>query len=76
MEFEISTILIGQFYKSIAPTKYFFEVPLIGRFMPLIGVIRGPLESPLYTLYKFNPFEGQTSLGRLGTLTYRSKGNN
>ena len=76
MEFERLTILIGQLYKSIAPNKYFFKVPLIGRFMPLIGVIRGPVESPLYTLYKFNLFEGQTSLGSLGTLTYRSKGNN
>ena len=40
-------ILIGRLYKPVAPTKYFFKVPLVGRFMPLIGVIRGPVESPL-----------------------------
>ena len=33
--------------KYVAPTKYFFEVPLIGRFMPLVGVIRRPVESLL-----------------------------
>ena len=40
-------ILVGQLYKSVAPTKYFFKVPLIGRFMPLVGVVRRPVESPL-----------------------------
>ena len=41
-------ILVGRLYKSVAPTKYFFKVPLVGRFMPLVGVIRRPVESPLY----------------------------
>ena len=40
-------ILVGRLYKCVAPTKYFFKVPLIGRFMPLIGVVRRPVESPL-----------------------------
>ena len=44
------TILVGQLYKSVAPTKYFFKVPLVCRFMPLVGVIRRPVESPLYPL--------------------------
>ena len=40
-------ILVGRLYKSVAPTKYFFKVPLIGCFMPLVGVVRRPVESPL-----------------------------
>ena len=41
-------ILVGRLYKSVAPTKYFFKVPIVGRFMPLVGVIRRPVESPLH----------------------------
>ena len=41
-------ILVGRLYKSVAPTKYLFKVPLVGRFMPFIGVIHWPVESPLY----------------------------
>ena len=41
------TILVGRLYKSVALTKYFFKVPLVDRFMPLVGVIRRPVESPL-----------------------------
>ena len=37
-------ILVGRLYKS-APTKYFFKVPLVGHFMPLVGVI---IELPFY----------------------------
>ena len=40
-------ILVGRPYKSVAPTKYFFKVPLVGRFMPLVSVIHRPVESPL-----------------------------
>ena len=40
-------ILVGRLYKSVALTKYFFKVPLVGRFMHLVGVIRRPLESLL-----------------------------
>ena len=40
-------ILVGRLYKSVAPTKYFFKVPLVGRFRPLVGVIHRPVESPL-----------------------------
>ena len=40
-------ILVGRLYKSVAPTKYFFKVPFVGRFMPLVGVIHRPVESPL-----------------------------
>ena len=39
-------ILVGLLYKSVALTKYFL-VPLIGRCMPLVGVVRWPVESPL-----------------------------
>ena len=41
------TILVGRLYKSVGPTKYFFKVKLVGRFMALVGVISGPVESPL-----------------------------
>ena len=40
-------ILVGRHYKSVAPTKYFFKVPLVYHFLPLVGVIRRPVESPL-----------------------------
>ena len=40
-------ILVGRHYKSVAPTEYFFKVKLVGRFMPLIGVISRQVESPL-----------------------------
>ena len=41
-------ISVGRFYKSVALTKYFFKVRLVGRFMPLIGRIDRLVESPLY----------------------------
>ena len=41
------SILIGRLNKSLEPTKCFFKVQQIGRFMPLIGAIRRPVESPL-----------------------------
>ena len=41
------TILVGRLYKSVGPTKYFFKVKLVGRFMALVGGISGPVESPL-----------------------------
>ena len=44
---ERSTILVGRLYKSVVPTKYFFKVPLVGRFMPLVGGIGRLVESPL-----------------------------
>ena len=31
----------------MAPTKYFVKVPQVGRFMPLVGGFRRPVESPL-----------------------------
>ena len=40
-------ILVGRPNKSIAPTKYFFKVPQVGRFIPLIGGISRRVESPL-----------------------------
>ena len=40
-------ILVGQLYKSVAPTKYFFKVPLVGHCMPLVGVVHRPVEYPL-----------------------------
>ena len=43
------TILIGRLYKSVPPTNYFFKVLLVGRFMPLVGGIGRPVESPLQT---------------------------
>ena len=33
--------------KSMAPSKYFFKVHLVGRFVPLVGVISWSVESPL-----------------------------
>ena len=33
--------------KSMGPPKYFFRVHLVGRFVPLVGVISRPEESPL-----------------------------
>ena len=41
------SILVGRFYKSVPPTKYFFKVQLVGRFIPLIGGIGRLVESPL-----------------------------
>ena len=35
----------------MAPTKYFVKVPQVGRFMPLVGGFRRPVESPLITLH-------------------------
>ena len=43
------TILVGRLYKSVAGTKYFFKVKLVGRFMPLDGMISRQVESLLYT---------------------------
>ena len=37
-------ILVGRPNKSVAPTKYFFKVPQVGRFIPLVGVIRRPVD--------------------------------
>ena len=31
--------------KSFTPTNYFFKVPIIGRFIPLVSMIRRPVES-------------------------------
>ena len=41
------TILVGRLNKSIAPPQYFFKVHLVGRFVPLVGVISRRVESPL-----------------------------
>ena len=41
------SILVGRLIKSMAPTKYFVKVPLVGRFMPLVGGIGRLMESPL-----------------------------
>ena len=35
----------------LPPINYFVYVPLVGRFMPLVGVIRRPVESALQTAY-------------------------
>ena len=43
------TILVGRLKKSMAPSKYFFKVHLVGRFVPLVSVISRPVESPLQT---------------------------
>ena len=42
------SILVGRLNISVAPTKYFFKVQQIGRFLPLIGAIRRPVEEALY----------------------------
>ena len=41
------TIIVGRLYKSAPPTNYFFKVPLVGRFVPLVGGIGRPMESPI-----------------------------
>ena len=41
------SILVGRLIKSMAPTKYFVKVPLVGRFMSLVGGFHRPVESPL-----------------------------
>ena len=51
---ERSIILVGRLYKSVAPTKYFFKVLLVDRFMPLVGVSRRPVESPLNLVFLYD----------------------
>ena len=41
------TILVCRPNKSVTLTNYFFKVAIIGRFLPLVGVIRRPVESRL-----------------------------
>ena len=41
------TILVSRLDKSVAPTKYFFKDPQVGRFKPLVGVTSWLVESPL-----------------------------
>ena len=41
------TILVGRLDKSVGQTKYFFKVDLVGRFIPLVGVVSRPVESRL-----------------------------
>ena len=43
-------ILVGRLYKSVTPTNLFFKVPLVGRFMPLVGGI-GRLVEPHFKHY-------------------------
>ena len=40
-------IFVGRPNKSVAPTKYFFKVQQVGRFIPLVGGISRRVESPL-----------------------------
>ena len=42
-------ILVSRLYKSVPPTNYFFKVPLVGRFMPLVSGIGRLVESPLHS---------------------------
>ena len=46
----MATILVGRLYKSVTLTNYFFKVPLVGRFMPLIGGIGQLVEPPLQSV--------------------------
>ena len=41
------TLLVGQLNKSMGQSKYFFKVPQVSRFMPLVGGIGRLVESPL-----------------------------
>ena len=43
------TILVCRPNKTVTPTNYFFKVPIISRFMPLLGVIHRPVECRLNT---------------------------
>ena len=50
------TILVSRLYKSVTPTNYFVQIPLVSHFMTLIGGICWLVESPLYILlYIFLP---------------------
>ena len=64
------TILVGRLYKSVAPTKYFFKVKLVGRFMALVGVISRPVESPISRqilyIFQFGDIGGQDFLQLVG----------
>ena len=51
VQMERLTILVGRLYKSVTPTKYFFKVKLVGRFMPLISVISRQVESLLQWIF-------------------------
>ena len=42
-------------YKSAPLTNYFFKVPLVGRFVPLVGGIDRPVESPLKAYRSMSP---------------------
>ena len=44
------SILVGQLYKSVPPTKYFFKVQLVGRFIGLVGMISRSVDSPLHSV--------------------------
>ena len=64
-------ILVGRLSKSVALTKYFFKVPQICRFMPLVGGIGRLVESPLQSnagksapqYASISPTDGQLLLG-------------
>ena len=73
-------ILVGRLKKSMGPPKYFFKVHLVGRFVPLVGVMSRPVESPLKTTNynlpvhstsRMHPFEVITVL--LPTIIYMTK---
>ena len=62
-------ILIGRLGKYVAPTKYLFKVPQVGRFMALVGVIRRCVESPLNTAVHW--FRTLRTMKRIGCMDLR-----
>ena len=46
------SILVSRLINSMAATKYFVKVPLVGRFMPLVGGIGRLVESPLNAIWR------------------------
>ena len=52
---EILTILVDRLYKSVTPTNYFFKVPLVGPFMPLVSEIGRLVEPPHEAYITYEP---------------------
>ena len=60
------TILVGRLYKYVGPTKYFFKVKLVGRFMALLGLWNPCLKWGFHMATKFGE-----NAGRFGVLLPR-----
>ena len=60
------TILVGRLYKCVVPTKYFFKVQLVGRFVPLVGLIcDGVVITDYGILLATHPLSGSEQVHRV-----------